>query len=84
MEIRAEVAEAPGSGTPVVALESTLISHGMPRPDNLVVAREAGMSISVDPSSVPLLEEMGPGRFLQWTRGVDLCLPNLEEGALLG
>ena len=42
------------------------------------------MSISVDPSSVPLLEEMRPGRFPEWTRGVDLCLPNLEEGALLG
>ncbi len=50
----------------------------------LRLAREAGMSISVDPSSVPLLEEMGPERFLEWTRGVDLCLPNLEEGALLG
>jgi sugar/nucleoside kinase (ribokinase family) len=37
----------------------------------------------VDPSSVPLLQEMGPERFLEWTRGVDLCLPNLEEGALL-
>ena len=50
----------------------------------LRLAREAGMSISVDPSSVPLLEALGPDRFLEWTRGVDLCLPNLEEGALLG
>jgi sugar/nucleoside kinase (ribokinase family) len=50
----------------------------------LRLAREAGMSISVDPSSVPLLEKMGPECFLEWTRGVDLCLPNLEEGALLG
>ena len=50
----------------------------------LRLAREAGMSISVDPSSVPLLEEIGPERFLEWTRGADLCLPNLEEGALLG
>ncbi len=49
----------------------------------LRLARGAGMSISVDPSSVPLLEEMGPGCFLEWTRGVDLCLPNLEEGVLL-
>jgi sugar/nucleoside kinase (ribokinase family) len=49
----------------------------------LRLAREAGMSISVDPSSVPLLEEIGSERFLEWTRGVDLCLPNLEEGALL-
>ena len=41
MEIRAEVAEALEKGSPVVALESTLISHGLPRPDNLEVAREA-------------------------------------------
>src|SRR5918994_1707415 len=49
----------------------------------LPLAREAGMSASVDPSSVPLLEAIGPGRFLEWTRGVDLCFPNLEEGTLL-
>ncbi len=46
-------------------------------------AREAGMSLSVDPSSVPLLEAVGAGGFLEWTRGADLCFPNLEEGALL-
>jgi sugar/nucleoside kinase (ribokinase family) len=50
----------------------------------LRLAREAGMSASVDPSSVPLLEVVGPERFLGWTRGADLCFPNLEEGALLG
>jgi pseudouridine-5'-phosphate glycosidase len=35
-----EVAEALKSGKPVVALESTIISHGLPRPSNLTVARE--------------------------------------------
>jgi pseudouridine-5'-phosphate glycosidase len=35
-----EVAEALAAGLPVVALESTIISHGLPRPDNLRVARE--------------------------------------------
>ena len=49
----------------------------------LHLAREGGMSASVDPSSVPMLEAVGPERFLEWTRGVDLCFPNLEEGALL-
>jgi sugar/nucleoside kinase (ribokinase family) len=49
----------------------------------LRLAREAGMSVSVDPSSVPLLEAVGPDLFLEWTRGADLCFPNLEEGALL-
>ncbi|MFJ3642270.1 pseudouridine-5'-phosphate glycosidase [Streptomyces sp. NPDC090108] len=35
-----EVREALGAGRPVVALESTIIAHGLPRPDNLRVARE--------------------------------------------
>ena len=38
--VGAEVAEAVRAGKPVVALESTLIAHGLPRPDNLAVARE--------------------------------------------
>src|SRR5262249_33933698 len=35
-----EVADALTSGRPVVALESTIISHGLPQPRNLEVARE--------------------------------------------
>ena len=35
-----EVAEALAAGQPVVALESTIVSHGLPRPDNLRIARE--------------------------------------------
>jgi pseudouridine-5'-phosphate glycosidase len=34
------VAEALAWGRPVVALESTLIAHGLPQPDNLALARE--------------------------------------------
>jgi pseudouridine-5'-phosphate glycosidase len=40
VRVGAEVADALGAGAPVVALESTIISHGLPRPDNLRVARE--------------------------------------------
>ena len=40
LRIHPEVAEALAAGRPVVALESTIISHGLPRPDNLRVARE--------------------------------------------
>lgn len=46
-------------------------------------AREAGMTVSVDPSSTTLLEALGPARFLAWTQGADLLFPNREEGALL-
>jgi len=45
VEIRAEVAEALETGAPVVALESTLISHGLPSPDNLEVAHEAERTV---------------------------------------
>ena len=34
-----EVQDALSEGTPVVALESTIIAHGLPRPDNLAAAQ---------------------------------------------
>lgn len=40
ISIRDEVAGALRQGRPVVALESTLIAHGLPYPDNLELARE--------------------------------------------
>lgn len=40
MRIASEVAEALAAGRPVVALESTIISHGLPRPRNLEVGRQ--------------------------------------------
>ena len=36
----AEVAEARASGAALVALESTIITHGMPYPQNVEVARQ--------------------------------------------
>lgn len=38
--IAPEVADALTAGRAVVALESTIISHGLPRPDNLAIAAE--------------------------------------------
>lgn len=40
MRISDEVAQAVRSGTPVVALESTIFTHGLPRPRNVEVALE--------------------------------------------
>jgi pseudouridylate synthase len=48
VEVRDEVAEALEQGAPVVALESTLISHGLPSPDNLEVAREAERTVRAE------------------------------------
>ena len=45
MRIAPEVAEAVAGGRPVVALETAIVTHGLPRPRNLEVARqvEAGL-----------------------------------------
>jgi pseudouridine-5'-phosphate glycosidase len=38
IEVQPQLAAALAAGRPAVALESTLIAHGLPRPDNLAVA----------------------------------------------
>jgi pseudouridine-5'-phosphate glycosidase len=45
MRIAPEVADAVAGGRPVVALESSLISHGLPRPRNLAVAGEVEAAV---------------------------------------
>src|SRR5262245_46241929 len=45
MSVRSDVAEAIAAGRPVVALESTLIAHGLPLPINLQTARESESTV---------------------------------------
>lgn len=52
MLISPEVQAAVADRRPVVALESTIISHGLPRPDNLRIAREIEASVR-DAGAVP-------------------------------
>lgn len=52
LAISTEVAAALASGTPVVALESTIISHGMPYPKNVETAREVEQIVR-DGGAVP-------------------------------
>ncbi len=52
MNVDLEVAAALAEGRPVVALESTVISHGLPRPDNLALARDLE-AIVRDAGAVP-------------------------------
>ena len=40
IKVLPEVAEALSSGRPVVALESTIVAHGMPYPQNLDLAKD--------------------------------------------
>ena len=54
-----EVASALAAGKPVVALESTIISHGLPRPSNLQVAREVEdivRSHGATPATIAILD----------------------------
>lgn len=46
--IAPEVVEAHEAGRPLVALESTIISHGLPRPRNLEVAREVEAAVRAE------------------------------------
>ncbi|WP_285655816.1 pseudouridine-5'-phosphate glycosidase [Actinomycetospora sp. NBRC 106375] len=41
VSVSAEVRDAVAAGRPVVALETTIVTHGLPRPENLAVATEA-------------------------------------------
>jgi pseudouridylate synthase len=83
MRIAPEVAEALALGRPVVALESTLISHGLPRPRNLGVAHEVEATVrdgGAVPATVALvagearigLDEAGL-RAIAWREDVAKC-----------
>jgi pseudouridine-5'-phosphate glycosidase len=59
VRILPEVAAALGDGGPVVALESTIISHGLPQPDNLEVARRIEQAVrdkGAVPATIALIE----------------------------
>jgi ribokinase len=49
----------------------------------LSVARERGMTVSADPSSAAPLAAVGAARFLEWTAGAGLLLPNADEARVL-
>ncbi|MEM7545324.1 MAG: pseudouridine-5'-phosphate glycosidase [Pseudomonadota bacterium] len=54
-----EVAEAMEAGRPIVALESTIISHGLPSPRNLDVARQAEATLrdaGVTPATIAVMD----------------------------
>jgi pseudouridine-5'-phosphate glycosidase len=54
-----EVATALASNSPIVALESTIISHGLPRPSNLKVAREVETIVrehGATPATIAILD----------------------------
>ena len=69
-----DVASALAEGRPVVALESTLISHGLPYPQNVEVARAAEAAVresGAAPATIAIRRDVAPTAALQ-------------RGALLG
>jgi pseudouridine-5'-phosphate glycosidase len=63
IKLSAEVANALKAGTPVVALESTIISHGLPRPSNLEVALECERIVR-DAGAIPATIALLDGKIL--------------------
>lgn len=61
LEYGEEVHDAIGRGAPVVALESTIISHGMPYPQNVNTAREVELVVreaGAVPATIAILHGM--------------------------
>ncbi|MHA7876112.1 pseudouridine-5'-phosphate glycosidase [Roseivivax sp.] len=59
VHLSAPVAAALEAGKPVVALESTIITHGLPRPQNLEVARRIENTVrenGAEPATIAVLE----------------------------
>ena len=59
LQLSSEVAEARVARRPIVALESTLIAHGLPWPDNLAVARELEAAVrdgGATPATIAVLD----------------------------
>lgn len=61
LQIKPEIKEALGEGKPVVALESTIISHGMPYPENIKTARNVEKIVRENgavPATIAILDGM--------------------------
>jgi len=63
IKLSAEVANALKAGKPIVALESTIISHGLPRPSNLEVALECERIVR-DAGAIPATIALLDGKIL--------------------
>jgi pseudouridine-5'-phosphate glycosidase len=82
LEILPEVAGALRDGRPVVALESTLISHGLPYPQNLEVARASEAAVR-QAGAVPATVAIRDGRVLVGLDDASLeALATAPEGSV--
>jgi pseudouridine-5'-phosphate glycosidase len=80
--VAAELADALRAGRPVVALESTLISHGLPYPANVEVARASEAAVRAA-GAIPATIAIRDGHFLLGLSDADLeTLANAPSGTI--
>ena len=78
-----EVTAALAEGRPVVALESTLISHGLPYPQNITVASASEAAVRETPGAVPATVAVRDGRLLVGLDGAALeALASAPKGSV--
>ncbi|HSO29112.1 MAG TPA: pseudouridine-5'-phosphate glycosidase [Candidatus Sulfomarinibacteraceae bacterium] len=83
LTIGPEVAAALAAGRAVVALESTLISHGLPYPQNLDVARASEAAVR-ESGAVPATVAIRDGRLLVGLQDAELvALATAPDGTVL-
>src|SRR5215467_10111602 len=81
LHITPPVREALATGQPVVALESTVIAHGLPHPTNVAVARELEDAVKAEgavPATIALLD----GHIVVGLDGAQIERLGTESGVL--
>jgi len=81
MDITPEVAQAIAEGKPVVALESTILSHGMPYPDNVAFAAEVEKVVRAE-GAIPATMAVINGRLKAGLTPEELLTMCKGEGVL--
>jgi pseudouridine-5'-phosphate glycosidase len=71
LDLSAEVAEALSTGSPIVALESTIITHGMPFPHNLETAQMLEAAVRAEGATPATIAVLG-GRLKVGLSGAEL------------
>jgi pseudouridine-5'-phosphate glycosidase len=83
LQVEPEVAAALAQGRPVVALESTLISHGLAYPDNLAVASDSEAAVRAS-GAVPATVAVHDGHLLIGLDRASLeALATAERGSVM-
>lgn len=78
LSVRDDVAEALAASGPVVAFESTVIAHGLPRPENLETARKMEAAVRAE-GAVPATIGLFDGKLVVGLSAAQLAI--LADGA---